>query len=147
MWDSYSGTCTMAKEQHHTQALTMSLSWFCPEWRACLTLWESKISWRNLCLPNATAPLVTIIISRPWFCSIDTYKHKKKQEIRDRSKGRCRQPRILPPFYHCPTMFQLPEMFRKAFPKNGCNNLYNNICRNISFFKADIWYSFAFYIG
>lgn len=52
--------------------LTMSLSWLCPEWSACRTLWDSRISCLNLCLPKATAPLVTITISRPWFCSMAT---------------------------------------------------------------------------
>lgn len=53
--------------------LTMSLSWLCPECRACRTLWDSRISCLNLCLPKATAPLVTIIISLPWFCSMATW--------------------------------------------------------------------------
>lgn len=52
----------------------MSFSWFCPECKACLTLWESRISCLSLCFPNATAPLVTIIISLPWFCSMATWQ-------------------------------------------------------------------------
>lgn len=56
---------------------TMSLSWFCPECKACLTLWDNSISCLSLCFPNATAPLVTIIISLPWFCSIATWWSNK----------------------------------------------------------------------
>lgn len=52
----------------------MSLSWLCPVCSACRTLWDSRISCLNLCLPKATAPLVTIIISLPWFCSMATWK-------------------------------------------------------------------------
>lgn len=54
----------------------MSLSRFCPECKACLTLCDSRISCLNLCFPNATAPLVTIIISLPWFCSMATWHGK-----------------------------------------------------------------------
>lgn len=66
-----------SEQRQRHQPLTMSFSWLWPEWSACLTLWESKISWRNRCFPKATAPLVTIIISRPWFCSIDTCKYRR----------------------------------------------------------------------
>lgn len=68
---------TLKEKQRCQQPLTTSFSWLWPEWSACLTLWESKISWRNRCFPKATAPLVTIIISRPWFCSIETCKYRK----------------------------------------------------------------------
>lgn len=67
---------TFKEKRECFQSLTISFSWLWPEWSACLTLWESKISWRNRCFPKATAPLVTIIISRPWFCSIDTCKYR-----------------------------------------------------------------------
>lgn len=60
---------------------TMSLSWFCPECKACRTLWDSRISCLSLCFPNATAPLVTIIISLPWFCSMATCRTDKDQNI------------------------------------------------------------------
>lgn len=72
-----SRTTSAGERRERRQPLTMSFSWLCPEWSACLTLWESKISWRNRCFPKATAPLVTIIISRPWFCSIDTCKYRR----------------------------------------------------------------------
>lgn len=60
----------------------MSLSRFCPECKACLTLWDRRISCLNLCFPNATAPLVTIIISLPWFCSMATWHGKNGLYLR-----------------------------------------------------------------
>lgn len=59
--------------QSHSSSLTMSLSWFWLECSACRTLWDSRISCLRRCLPKATAPLVTIIISLPWFCSMATW--------------------------------------------------------------------------
>lgn len=58
---------------------TMSFSWFCPECKACLTLWDNRISCLSRCFPNATAPLVTIIISLPWFCSMATWQRRRGQ--------------------------------------------------------------------
>lgn len=60
-------------------SLTISFNWFCPECRACRTLWDKRISWRKRCLPKATAPLVTSIISRPWFCSTETWHWWRKR--------------------------------------------------------------------
>lgn len=60
---------------------TMSFSWFCPECKACLTLWDSRISCLSRCFPNATAPLVTIIISLPWFCSTATWQKRMMATI------------------------------------------------------------------